>query len=194
MEANAGVMIRRPAFWLFFFWAVFLCTAALAMISQASGFASALAPERAAGTIATAVGMISVFNGVGRVLFGSLFDRKGRKVTMLCINGAFFLAVAVLAAAWFTKSFALMILGFACLGIAYGGCPTMSSAFIGAFYGMEHYPVNFSILNMNLLVASFGGTIAGALYDMSGSYVTVLLLMLGSVAVGAILSLGIRRP
>lgn len=70
----------------------------------------------------------------------------------------------------------------------------MNSAFIGAFYGMKHYPVNYPIVNMNLLLASFGGTIAGALYDSSQSYLSTFMLMLGAVVVATISSVLIRRP
>ncbi len=194
IEATPDQVLCRPSFWCGFFWAVFLCMAALALISQATAIAVSISPETPAGTIATVVGMISVFNGVGRVLFGSLFDRAGRKVTMYCIDGAFLAAVAVLLAALLTKQFVLLAVGFALIGTAYGGCPTMSSAFISAFYGAKHYPVNFSLMNCNLLLASFGSTIAGALYDASGSFLSTMVMLLGTVTLGTILSLCIKRP
>ena len=55
-----------------------------------------------------------------------------------------------------------MVAGFIVTGLGYGGAPTMGSAVISDFFGQKNYPVNFSINNMNLLVASFAGTIAGA--------------------------------
>ena len=70
----------------------------------------------------------------------------------------------------------------------------MNSAFIGAFYGSKNYPVNYPIINMNLLLASFGGTIAGALYDASGSYLSTFFIMIGVVAVATISSVFIKRP
>ena len=194
IEATPGVMLRRPAFWCCFFWAVCMCMAALALISQATAIAVSVSPQTAAGTIATAVGMISVFNGVGRVLFGMLFDRVGLKKTMYCIDGTFLAAVVFLLMAMFTKQFVILVVGFALIGMSYGGCPTMGSTFISSFYGTKNYPVNFSLNNCNLLLASFGSTIAGALYDASGSYMSTMFLLLGAVLVGTVLSLCIKRP
>ena len=79
-------------------------------------------------------------------------------------------------------------------GLAYGGVTPMNSAFIGAFFGMKNYPVNYPIINMNLLVASFGGTIAGALYDSSQSYLSTFMIMLAGVIVATISSVLIKRP
>ena len=51
--------------------------------------------------------------------------------------------------------------------------------------------MNFSVINTNLIFASFGSTIAGALYDVSGSYLSTYLLMAGLAVAGILLSLGI---
>ena len=88
--------------------------------------------------------------------------------------------VIILIAALFTKAFPLVVVGFIVTGLGYGGAPTMGSAVISDFFGQKNYPVNFSINNMNLLVASFAGTIAGALYDASQSYVSTLVVLASS--------------
>ena len=48
-------------------------------------------------------------------------------------------------------------------------------------------------MNLNLLAASFGGTIAGMLYDASGSYMTTLFYMIGSAVVSLIFTMSIRK-
>lgn len=73
IDVHASVMIKRPAFWLFFTWAVLLSGAGLALISQAKGVAMEVGPQVDPSTIATVVGLISIFNGIGRVVYG---DRK----------------------------------------------------------------------------------------------------------------------
>jgi len=83
------------------------------------------------------------------------------------------------------------VVGFALGGLAYGGVPPTNSAFASTYYGQKHYPVNYAIINTNLLIASFGSTIAGALYDASGSYRNVFFLVCGLAAAGILLSLGI---
>lgn len=187
-------MVRTPSFWLFFLWAILISGIGLAVISQAKPFASAVGTGVDVSMITLVVGFISICNGLGRLLFGGLFDRLGWRVTMLIVNAVSLLSVLVLAAALLTNQFALVVVGFVVTGIAYGGAPTMGSAFIGKFFGPQNYPVNFSIGNMNLLVASFSGTVAGALFDASGSYVTTLA-AIGVCAVVAFVILGlIRQP
>lgn len=194
MEATPGVMLKRPAFWLFFVWVTLMCVAALALISQASSIALGVKPDLDAGTVATAVGLISIFNGIGRIIFGGAFDSIGRKKTMMLINIAFLAATLILLAAVLLHSFPLIILGFVCIGLAYGGVTPTNSAFVSAFYGTKHYPVNFQLITLNLLVSSFGSTLAGALYDMSGSYISTFIMMLVSIVVASGASMLIRKP
>jgi OFA family oxalate/formate antiporter-like MFS transporter len=62
------------------------------------------------------------------------------------------------------------------------------------FYGVKHYSVNFSIINLNLLIASFGGTLAGAIYDREGSFSSIFMIMLFAIALALVCALLIRRP
>ena len=187
-------MVRTSSFWLYFVWAVLLSAAGLALISQASGVATEVGPDVAAGTIATVVGLISVFNGVGRVIFGGMFDKLGRTKTMLIITAAFIVSVGILVIALMQKSFPLIVAGFICTGFSYGGINPTNSAFISAFYGQKYFPVNFSIINMNLLVSSFGSTIAGMLYDRSGSFLSTFVAMIGAGVLALVCMVCIRKP
>ena len=195
IDVNAAVMLKRPSFWLFFIWAILLSAAGLALIAQATGVATQVSKGSVdGGTIATVVGLISVFNGLGRVLFGGLFDRFGRKMTMMLVNVAFFISVCIVIASILLESFPILVVGFICCGLSYGGITPTNSAFVNSFYGATHYPVNFSMVNLNLIFASFGGTIAGMLYDASGSYLSTFILLLVAIAAGTVCSCLIRKP
>ena len=61
-----------------------------------------------------------------------------------------------------TVSSAVVILGFIVGGLAYSGVTPTNSAFCRAYFGPAHYPVNFPLINSNLIFASFGSTISGA--------------------------------
>lgn len=194
LEIPPARMIRTSAFWMYFAWAVLLSAAGLALISQAGGVASEVGPEVGAGTVATVVGLISICNGIGRVIFGGMFDRCGRARTMLTITLCFIVSSCILVAAVALHSFGLIVAGFICTGFSYGGVTPTNSAFISAFFGRENYPVNFSIINMNLLIASFGGTAAGALYDASGSFISTFLMMIGAGLLALVCGLMIKNP
>ncbi|MBP3239527.1 MAG: MFS transporter [Oribacterium sp.] len=186
-------VIADPSFWLFFVYAVLFSAAALALIAQARGIVTDTAPELSAGNIATIVGLISVFNGVGRVIFGGLYDRLGQKMTMILNCGLYFISVLVNLGGLKTGSLPLIILGFILFGLSYGGVPPTNSAFMMDFYGTKHYPVNFSIVNLNLLFASFGGTLAGVIYDRQGSYMTIFMIMMVAVVMAVVCTMMIKK-
>ncbi len=187
-------MIRKGSFWLYFVWAVLLSAAALALIAQASGIVVESASDLNPGTIATIVGLISVFNGIGRVIFGGLYDRLGQKKTMLLNNGLYLLSVLITMAGLSTKSLPIVVAGFIFFGLSYGGVTPTNSAFIMDFFGVKNYPVNFSIINLNLLLASFGGTIAGVIYDKQGSYLSIFIIMIVAIVIATLCTLLIKRP
>ncbi|MCI6887801.1 MAG: MFS transporter [Lachnospiraceae bacterium] len=194
IEAAPLEMVKDFSFWLYFAWAVLLSAAGLALISQASGVAGEVGPEVNPGTIATVVGLISICNGFGRLFFGGLYDKAGRMATMSLITLSFMLSVGVIILALTVKSFALIVVGFICTGFSYGGVNPMNSAVIRSYWGSKNYPVNFSIINMNLLLSSFGSTIAGMLYDRSGSFLSTFIAMIGAAAVGMVCNVLIREP
>ena len=74
-------MLTRPNFWLVFLFAILVGAAGLVVINISKPFAEYC------GIVATAAagvaGIVSIFNGVGRVLFGALFDKLGFKVPMV---------------------------------------------------------------------------------------------------------------
>ena len=133
-------------------------------------------------------------NGIGRVIFGGLFDKKGYRPTLLLVMIMFIVASLILIGALKTGSFALIVIGFLVGGFAYGGVTPTNSAIISDFYGRTNYPLNFSLINTNLIIASFASTIAGNLYDKTQSYMSAIIMMIAVTVVGFIVFLGIKRP
>ena len=83
LDINAGQMVRQPSFWMYYVWAIVLSAAGLVLVSQAAGIAGQVGTGISDGTIATVVGLISILNGIGRVFFGAVFDKKGYRFTMI---------------------------------------------------------------------------------------------------------------
>lgn len=171
-------MLTKGLFWLYFIWAVLLSAAGLALIAQAGSFAGIIADNYSSETIAFVVGLISIFNGVGRIFFGAVYDQIGRKKTMLLITIIFLVAAATLILAQLKCSFIFMIIAFIAAGFSYGGITPTNSAFVYSEYGQLHYSENLAFINLNLLFASFGGTISGYLYDYYGSFLSTFFAML----------------
>lgn len=194
IDVPATVMLRRPAFWFYFVWAIVLSSAGLALVSQARGIALEVAPDTNIGTVATVVGLISIFNGIGRIIFGGMYDKVGRKITMLTADFAFVVFIAVLLLALTSKSFVILVIAYILGGLAYSSITPTNSAFINNFYGPTNFPVNFSMINLNLIIASFSSTIAGKLFDATGSYLSTCFMIIGLIVVGFITTFAIRKP
>ena len=191
-EVDAGQMIRRASFWMYMIWATFLSAAGLAIISQGTSVALEACPELDMGTIATIVGLISVSNGIGRLVFGTLFDRIGRFWSMLSGGLLFAAAMITLTAALMLHSVIILTAAYIMTGLAYGCVTPVNSAFVNLYYGRKNYPVNLSVVNMNMLVASLGSTIAGMIYDATSSYMMIIMIVIGLIAAGTLVSCFIK--
>ena len=184
-------MVKKPSFWLYYVWAIALSAAGLALISQASSVVWEASASQTAGAVATIVGLISICNALGRVLFGGMYDKYGRSLSMQLVNILFIITSGVLILALTAKSVVVVIIGFILGGLAYSGITPTNSAFCRSYFGPANYPVNFSLINSNLIFASFGSTISGALFDASGSYNATFFLIIGLAVVGILCSLAI---
>ena len=193
-DINTSQLLRNRNFWLIFFWAVFASSSGLALVSQASGIAGQVSQALNAGAIATIVGLISILNGIGRVIFGMIFDKKGFRITIILDTVVFLVAAFIIMTALRSGSVTTLVAGFIIGGLAYGGIMPTNAAIISDFFGRTYYPTNFSMITLNLLPASFASTLAGKLFDMTGTYITITIMMIIATVISFVIFLLIRRP
>lgn len=192
-DMTPSEMIKRKSFWLFIAWAILLSASGLALIGHATPCAELLGAKPAFATFAA--GLISIFNGLGRVLFGYLFDVIGRKKTMNLINIIFIIATGTLILAISSGSLPILVAAYVLTGLSYGGAPLSGSAFANKFYGKKNYSINFAIINLNLIVASFlGPYLAGVLQTASGTYLSTFICMLIFGVIAFVCNLFIKTP
>ncbi len=191
-DYTPGEMIRRFTFWRAFVCIVFLAAVGNTVISFARDLSVSVGAE--AGLATTLVGVLSVCNGLGRIATGAIFDKLGRRKTMLLANIVAIAAAGVTLLSVFTGSVPLCVAGLCVTGFSYGSCPTISSAFVSAFYGTKHFSMNFSIMNFNLMGASLLATVSSMLFTSSGGYVAPFILLLALSAVALVLNLSIKKP
>lgn len=187
-----GEMLRRPSFWLAFFCIVCLAAVGNTVFSFARDLALSVGAKAAFAS--TLVGILSVCNGLGRIAVGLVFDRYGRKRTMLLANGLTILAAGITLTAVLTNSLPLCVAGLCATGFSYGSAPTITSAFTSGFYGTKYFPLNYSVMNFNLMGASFAATAAGSLVESTGGYAAPFILLLCLAGFSLILNLCIRKP
>ena len=121
------------------------------------------------------------------------FDRLGLRKTQILtsavaiVSPLLALLAVVMNAGW------LGVIGLCLCGFTYGFSPTMSAALIAAFYGGKYFPLNFPVLNLVLIPASFSSTLAGALVTASGNYLTVFVVLTALSVVGLFVNLSIKK-
>ncbi len=191
-DYTTSEMVKRFTFWRAFICLVCLTAVGNSVISFARDLVLSVGAE--ASLASTLVGVLSICNGLGRVFTGALFDSLGRRITMLTANIITIFAAAVTLFAVYAGSLPVCILGLCLTGISYGSCPTVCSSFVMAFYGKKHFPTNFSVINFNLILASFIATASSNLLSSTGGYTAPFILLLSLSLAALILNFSIRKP
>ena len=191
-DYTPGQVLRRSSFWMAFLFLTFLAATGSSVISFAKDLALSVgAPETLAVTL---VGILSVCNGLGRILTGAVFDAIGRRRTMLCANLLTICAAGITLLAVSIGSLPLCIVGLCLSGMSYGANPTITAAFMSTFYGMKHYSTNMALMTFTAMTASLIATVSNTLLETSGGYTAPFLMLLALSLVALGLNLCIRKP
>lgn len=185
-------MLCTPSFWMAFVCISFLAAVGSSVISFAKDMAlSVNAPEALAVSL---VGVLSVCNGIGRILTGVVFDSIGCRKTMLCANVLTICAAAVTLLAVYANSLVLCIVGLCLTGLSYGSCPTITAAFTSTFFGLKYFSGNMALMTFTVMVGSFVATASNKVLEVAGGYVSVFAMLLVLTFVALVLNIFIRRP
>ena len=139
------------------------------------------------GEAAAVVGMMAIFNGLGRIGWASFSDYLGRANTYTL----FF--VVQIAAFWFLPNITSIIMFQVVLYMIltfYGGGFATLPAYIGDLFGTKELgAVHGYVLSSWALAGIFGPQIVARLYEVTGSYETVLHVFSGVFAIALAVSI-----
>ncbi len=180
LQYTANEMIRQKTFWIFVIWTILLNAASLLVINSAASIALAFGMPAVLGLI------VSLFNGIGRVIHGAFFDRHRERKSILLNNFFVILAGSFLLLGAIFHISVLIVIGLICSGLGYGGTPTLSSAVIRNRFGEENFAVNFSIANFSLIPAAMIGPLISSVFieKSGGAYESTffMIVILASIA------------
>ena len=189
---TAWQMLCRPSFWMAFVSISFLAAVGSSVISFAKDLAlSVEAPDTLAVSL---VGVLSVCNGLGRILTGAVFDSIGRRKTMLLSNVLTICAAIVTLLAVSFGSLLICIAGLCLTGISYGACPTITAAFTSSFFGMKYFSTNMALMTFTVMGGSLIATVSNKVLEVTGGYTTTFMMLLALTVVALLLNLFIRKP
>ena len=190
-DFTVGDAMRTPQFWTLWLMLFVNVSAGIMIISQASPIAQQLVhmtPVAAAGM----VGLISIFNGAGRVFWAWTSDHIGRARVYLLLYAIqaviFFLLPSLTNLTLFSAAFAVIGL---CYGGGFGTMPSFTadffgSKFMGGIYGWILLAWGAGAIPSPLLIAHLRQTTGR--YDQAIHTVAVVML------VAIVLPLSVRRP
>jgi OFA family oxalate/formate antiporter-like MFS transporter len=154
-------------------------TCGIGFISQASDAAQGVAGV-SAGTAATMVGVLGLFNGGGRIFWAWLSDRTGRMIAFLGMLALQLVCFAILP--W-ASAFALFAVLAALIYLAYGGGFGTMPATAADYFGT---PNAGAIYGAMIVAWSIGGVVGplltAALYDADNQSYTLPFLVLAAIA------------
>jgi OFA family oxalate/formate antiporter-like MFS transporter len=160
--------LREPRWYVLWLILALNVTAGAALISVASPLAQQFTGVNA-GTAALLVSIISIFNGLGRLLWAWLSDLIGRPFTFLAMFVVQIIAFVVLAQIGL-GGFGVLLIPGALIGFCYGGGFGTMPAFAADFFGSK----NAGMIYGAMLTAWSAGGIVGPLLIANLDYHTAL--------------------
>ncbi len=187
-EFTSSEMIRKPQFYLIFF--TFIVSAGAGLMSiglmklypmealQANGLS--LAEASAIAGTAMAV-FFSLANGIGRIVWGTLSDKLGRKTSIIIMTAT--QGILVILFTYMAGNEVLLYLGATLIGFNFGGnfalFPTITADTFGAKNVGQNYPFIFLAYGVGGILGPILGGMMGDIGNFSLAFTISGLAVLG---------------
>ena len=183
--------------WLIYFLGT---SVGLTAIGQASPIIREMGAEGAVLTGGAALGVMSFFNGIGRLSWGSLSDKLGRNYTAVAMYAVY--AVACLALLRNASGFWPLLVGLCMVGFSFGGYLALLPSFTADYFGSRHVGANYGIMFSayglcGFIVPRYFAAImdeARTAGDLAEGYNKVYFTLAVFAVVGAVAALLIKAP
>ncbi len=172
-------MLKTSAFWLYFFARIVSTGIGLTIFNHLVPAIREFFPSEKVLAIA-ALSLVSLCNGLGRLIWGFFYDRFGVSWTVRLIAFVYLFGMAILVLAMNVKMPLLFVLAGCILVFCFGGNAGTLPAVSRGLFGSKHFSMNYSLINSSALISSFIPTIIGTLQTQNGTYrqaIYVLLIM-----------------
>ncbi|MGE5416226.1 MAG: OFA family MFS transporter [Acidobacteriota bacterium] len=158
-DFTPGQMLATFQFYIIWFMYLFGAMAGLMIISYANDIGLYMAglykTSTLQGQAANAVVMIAIFNALGRVGWGMVSDKLGRKITLTTI---FVLAaIAMFALAKMSLGYGSFLALCSLIGICFGGFLAVFPSLVAEYYGTANVGTNYGIIFVAYGIAAIVG-------------------------------------
>jgi OFA family oxalate/formate antiporter-like MFS transporter len=165
-EITPGNMVKTSTFKTMFITYFIAMVAGMMTIGHVVAFAQGHGFTAIQGAFALTI--LSIFNGLGRILAGHFSDIWGGKKTLILLFG-------IIGASMFLFYHASGIILFyviaALIGLCFGGFLAVYPPLTSEYFGREHFAINYGLVFIGYGSGCFlGPLIGGVVYDMFNSY------------------------
>lgn len=199
-EFRPAETLRTWQFWLL--WATYFLGTSIGLtaIGEAAPFLSEAAAAGAFLSTGAALGVMSVFNGAGRLAWGALSDRIGRRLTVGLMFALY--AAACLLVLRGAATFGAGLAGLAMVGFAFGGFLALMPTITADYFGSGSVGANYGLLFTAYGLSGFfvPGLFARLLdqarltAETAAGYDQLFLVFAGAAAAGCLATAVLRRP
>ncbi len=185
-EFKIALLLKDKRFYTLWLMLFFNTVCGIALISVAAPLAKDIIKIDESSAIIF-VGIIGLFNGLGRIIWSGLSDRIGRWNTFM----SFYIIGVICFLILSQTSQSFIFQAAVCVIIScYGGAFATMPAFIKDIYGQENLNSIFGYILIAWSIAAFAGP---GLISLSLPYQTVFIIFVGLLAIPAIMMLFLRK-
>ena len=199
-DYSPGEMIKTWQFYVL--WAIYFLgtSVGITAIGQAKPIVVELSKGAAVMSGGTALGIMSFFNGLGRLVWGATSDKIGRNFTTVAMFIGYIIAALFLLRN--ATGFWPVLVGLSVIGFCYGGYLAMMPSFTADYFGAKNIGANYGIIFTAWGITGFtvpkyfAGimTKAKAAGNLAAGYNQVYFTLAVFSVIGIILALAVRAP
>lgn len=178
-------MIKGPAFYFVFFYIITLGSVGLVIINHMTPILTGELGKTAA-IAAVVVSISSLFNGIGRLACGVVFDKIGGVATTRLLSTLNLLLIGLLFVSYRAEMAGAVIALMCGILFLFGGNSSTIPSITRGLYGDEHFASNYSVICLNQLFSGIPTSLVGMIQASTGSYENMFFL-LGGCSVAAVI-------
>ena len=181
-DYSPGEMLRTLRFWIV--WAIYFVGAAagLMIISQAAPMAEEMVGLNKE-TAAAVVGILAIFNGLGRLFWGAMSDRIGRNLSLMLMFAVYVADLFLLLP--HATTYTSYVFGICAAALSFGGYLALMPAITADYFGTKNLGINYGWMFTAYGAASlFGPILIARIKEVSGGYEQALYILAALSLVG----------